>query len=92
MNDEYDLYEIEEKSDRSYVGKLDVVPQYYKFIIGRGGATLKELRVSTKCSIDIPRRNSDSSIILVSGSSPHFTFLFEESHIRTDAIACGIRV
>jgi polyribonucleotide nucleotidyltransferase len=47
--------------------KLPIFKQFHKFIIGKGGATIKQIRQETNARVDLPASGSDSDIILLTG-------------------------
>ena len=47
--------------------KLPIFKQFHKFIIGKGGATVKQIRQETNAKIDLPASGSDSDIIILTG-------------------------
>ena len=47
--------------------KLPIFKQFHKFIIGKGGATIKQIRQETNAKIDLPASGSDSDIIILTG-------------------------
>ena len=47
--------------------KLPIFKQFHKFIIGKDGATIKQIRQETNAKIDLPASGSDSDIIILTG-------------------------
>eukprot|EP00008_Paramoeba_atlantica_P010161 CAMPEP_0201489520 /NCGR_PEP_ID=MMETSP0151_2-20130828/22854_1 /ASSEMBLY_ACC=CAM_ASM_000257 /TAXON_ID=200890 /ORGANISM="Paramoeba atlantica, Strain 621/1 / CCAP 1560/9" /LENGTH=241 /DNA_ID=CAMNT_0047875139 /DNA_START=20 /DNA_END=742 /DNA_ORIENTATION=- len=47
--------------------ELEVESRLHHLIVGKGGATIKELKSSTKTTITLPPRDSSSSIITIEG-------------------------
>jgi len=47
--------------------KLPIFKQFHKFIIGKGGATIKLIRQETNAKVDLPASGSDSDIIILTG-------------------------
>ena len=46
---------------------MPIFKQFHKFIIGKGGATVKQIRQETNAKIDLPASGSDSDIIILTG-------------------------
>ena len=47
--------------------KLPIFKQFHKFIIGKGGATIRQIRQDTNTRVDLPASGSDSDVILLTG-------------------------
>ena len=46
---------------------MPIFKQFHKFIIGKGGATIKEIRKTTDTKVDLPESGSDSDVITITG-------------------------
>ena len=46
---------------------MPIFKQFHKFIIGKSGATIKEIRKETNTKIDLPESGSDSDVITITG-------------------------
>lgn len=46
---------------------MPIFKQFHKFIIGKGGATIKQIRQETNARVDLPDSGSDSDIIILTG-------------------------
>ena len=46
---------------------MPIFKQFHKFVIGKGGATIKQIRQDTNAKVDLPASGSDSDIILLTG-------------------------
>jgi len=53
--------------ESNYQLKLPIFKQFHKFIIGKGGATIKQIRQETNARVDLPDSGSDSDIIILTG-------------------------
>jgi len=53
--------------ESNYQLKLPIFKQFHKFIIGKGGATIKQIRQETNAKVDLPASGSDSDIIILTG-------------------------
>jgi polyribonucleotide nucleotidyltransferase len=51
----------------SYEVKVKVFKEAYPKIIGKGGVQIRKIREETDTKIDLPRENSDSDIITITG-------------------------
>merc|ERR1712223_761844 len=51
----------------SYQVKVPVFKQFHKFVIGKGGATIKAIRKETDTKVDLPESGSDSDVITITG-------------------------
>ena len=47
--------------------KLPIFKQFHKFIIGKGGTTIRQIRQDTNTRVDLPASGSDSDIIVLTG-------------------------
>ena len=46
---------------------MPIFKQFHKFVIGKGGATIKQIRQDTNAKVDLPASGSDSDIIVLTG-------------------------
>merc|ERR1712241_954477 len=53
--------------ENNYQVKVPIFKQFHKFIIGKGGATIKEIRKTTDTKVDLPESGSDSDVITMTG-------------------------
>jgi len=53
--------------ENNYQVKVPIFKQFHKFIIGKGGATIKEIRKTTDTKVDLPESGSDSDVITITG-------------------------
>ena len=53
--------------ESNYQVKVPIFKQFHKFIIGKGGATIKKIRQETDTKIDLPESGSDSDVIAITG-------------------------
>ena len=53
--------------ESNYQIKVPIFKQFHKFIIGKGGATIKKIRQETDTKIDLPESGSDSDVIAITG-------------------------
>jgi len=53
--------------ENNYQVKVPIFKQFHKFIIGKSGATIKEIRKETDTKIDLPESGSDSDVITITG-------------------------
>merc|ERR1719273_17005 len=53
--------------ENNYQAKVPIFKQFHKFIIGKSGATIKEIRKETNTKIDLPESGSDSDVITITG-------------------------
>ena len=51
----------------SYEEKVKIFKEAHPKIIGKGGAQIKKIREETDTKIDLPRENSDSDVITITG-------------------------
>merc|ERR1719361_3145453 len=51
----------------SYQVKVPIFKQFHKFVIGKGGATIKAIRKETDTKVDLPESGSDSDVITITG-------------------------
>merc|ERR1712038_1835864 len=70
--------------------------QFHKFIIGKGGATVKQIRQETNAKIDLPASGSDSDIIILTGKKEDV--LKAQKKIQTiqseqaDVVSCDLMI
>ena len=55
------------QSANSYEVKVKIFKEAHPKIIGKGGAQIKKIREETDTKIDLPRENSDSDVITITG-------------------------
>jgi len=53
--------------ENNYQVKVPIFKQFHKFIIGKGGATIKSIRKETDTKVDLPEPGSDSDMITITG-------------------------
>jgi len=53
--------------ENNYQVKVPIFKQFHKFIIGKSGATIKDIRKETNTKIDLPESGSDSDVITITG-------------------------
>merc|ERR1712223_1909307 len=53
--------------ENNYQVKVPIFKQFHKFIIGKSGATIKDIRKDTNTKIDLPESGSDSDVITITG-------------------------
>jgi len=53
--------------ESNYQVKVPIFKQFHKFIIGKGGATIKKIRQETDTKIDLPESGSESDVIAITG-------------------------
>jgi len=53
--------------ESNYQVKVPIFKQFHKFIIGKGGATIKNIRQETDTKVDLPETGSDSDMITITG-------------------------
>jgi len=53
--------------ENNYQVKVPIFKQFHKFIIGKSGATIKEIRKETNTRIDLPESGSESDVITITG-------------------------
>ena len=46
---------------------MKIFKKFHGNIIGKGGATLKKIREETNTKIEMPKENSDSDVIVITG-------------------------
>ena len=46
---------------------MPIIKLFHNFIIGKGGATIKQIRQETNARVDLPDSGSDSDIIILTG-------------------------
>lgn len=51
----------------SHQVKVPIFKQFHKFVIGKGGATIKAIRKETDTKVDLPESGSDSDVITITG-------------------------
>lgn len=73
---------LKELKESSYQVKVPVFKQFHKFVIGKGGATIRKIRAETDTRIDLPESGSQSDVILITGKKANV----EEAEKRLNAI------
>ncbi len=58
---------IRELQESSHQEKIPIFKQFHKFIIGKGGATIRKIRSETETRIELPESGSDSDVITITG-------------------------
>jgi polyribonucleotide nucleotidyltransferase len=53
--------------ENNYQAKVPIFKQFHKFIIGKGGQTIKGIRQDTSTRIDLPESGNDSDVITITG-------------------------
>jgi len=53
--------------ESNYQVKVHIFKQFHKFIIGKAGATINQIRQNTNTKIDLPESGSDSDMITITG-------------------------
>ena len=53
--------------ESDYQVKVPIFKQFHKFIIGKGGATIKKIRQETDTRVDLPESGSESDVITITG-------------------------
>jgi len=53
--------------ESNYQVKVHIFKQFHKFIIGKAGATINQIRQDTNTKIDLPESGSDSDMITITG-------------------------
>jgi len=53
--------------ESNYQVKVHIFKQFHKFIIGKAGATINQIRQNTNTKIDLPEGGSDSDMITITG-------------------------
>ncbi len=53
--------------EANYQVKVPIFKQFHKFIIGKGGATIKKIRQETDTKVDLPDSGADSDVITITG-------------------------
>jgi len=53
--------------ENNYQAKVPIFKQFHKFIIGKGGQTIKGIRQDTSTRIDLPESGSESDVITITG-------------------------
>ena len=59
---------IRELQESSYQEKVPIFKQFHKFIIGKGGATVRKIRTETNTRIELPESGSESDMIAITGN------------------------
>jgi len=57
----------QELKESNYQASVHIFKQFHKNIIGKGGATIREIRAETDTKIDIPAENSETDVIVITG-------------------------
>lgn len=58
---------IKEMQESNYREEMQIVKEFHRIIIGKGGAFIKKIRDDTATRIDIPSNESDSNSIVITG-------------------------
>ena len=53
--------------ENNYQAKVPIFKQFQKFVIGKGGSNIKNIRKETDTKIDLPESGNDSDVILITG-------------------------
>ena len=53
--------------ESNYQSKVPIFKQFHKFIIGKGGATIRKIRQETDTRVDLPESGSESDVITITG-------------------------
>ena len=62
--------EIKRIIDSSFVLEVPLFTQFIKFIIGKSGATLNQIKEETDTRINIPKDSTETAIIKITGLNP----------------------
>eukprot|EP00096_Caligus_rogercresseyi_P014501 TRINITY_DN700_c0_g1_i6.p1 TRINITY_DN700_c0_g1~~TRINITY_DN700_c0_g1_i6.p1 ORF type:complete len:1348 (+),score=556.54 TRINITY_DN700_c0_g1_i6:85-4128(+) len=60
-----------ELKETSYQIKVPLYKDFHKYIIGKGGATIKKIRSETETRVDIPNAGESSDVITITGRKAH---------------------
>jgi len=58
---------VRDLMENNYQVKVPIFKQFHKYIIGKGGATIKSIRKETDTKVDLPESGSDSDMITITG-------------------------
>lgn len=58
---------IRELRESSHQVKVPIFKQFHKYVIGKGGATIRKIRAETETKIDLPESGSESDVITITG-------------------------
>jgi polyribonucleotide nucleotidyltransferase len=53
--------------ESNFQSKVPIFKQFHKFIIGKGGATIRKIRQETDTRVDLPESGSESDVITITG-------------------------
>ena len=53
--------------ENNYQVKVPIFKQFHKYIIGKGGSTIKNIRKETDTKVDLPESSSESDVIIITG-------------------------
>lgn len=58
---------VKDMHESNYKEEMQIVKEFHRIIIGKGGAFIKKIRDDTNTRIDIPSNESDSNTIVITG-------------------------
>ena len=58
---------IRDLQESNYQIKVPIFKQFHKYVIGKGGATIRKIRTDTDTKIELPESESDSDVIAITG-------------------------
>eukprot|EP00095_Tigriopus_kingsejongensis_P007750 snap_masked-scaffold815_size93432-processed-gene-0.6 protein:Tk07750 transcript:snap_masked-scaffold815_size93432-processed-gene-0.6-mRNA-1 annotation:"Vigilin" len=58
---------IRDLEESNYQVMVPIFKQFHKFIIGKGGSTIRKIRTETDTRIDLPESGSESDVIAITG-------------------------
>ncbi|XP_049294896.1 vigilin [Anopheles funestus] len=58
---------VKELQKNSFVLEVPVFKQFFKYIVGKGGANIKKIRDETQTKIDLPSESDTNEVILITG-------------------------
>ena len=64
---------IKDLQESNYQEKVPIFKEFHKYIIGKGGATIRKIRTETDTKIDLPESGSDSDMIVITGKKENVT-------------------
>ena len=68
--------EVKRFIESSFVLEVPLFTQFIKFIIGKAGATLNEIKEATDTRIVIPKDSTETAIIKITGAMCRCTIIF----------------
>ncbi|XP_052899322.1 vigilin [Anopheles moucheti] len=58
---------VKELQKNSFVLEVPVFKQFFKYIVGKGGANIKKIRDETQTKIDLPSESDTNEVIVITG-------------------------